>query len=448
MNKHIIPTVIAAAVIAAAAAPAWANVYASGLQASGVDGVSYVLNENADTGVSVEVWQVGGGMVYSESLGTQAAGTHNWTWNGTGYTAGSTYTVKVRPADDGHASWTQISTDGTSTSFYVPVGVSVNRNPTSSNFGSVYVSNATTGTTGFGRSNPEGIYRLKSDMSAVNNGTAGVTWGAGSGPFKSAIGTDDRLYVADLSNDLAYDITPDLSGNVQLITAGNRTANQWVAALQVTGTQAAGNRKLYLINSNYNDTARRGIIEYNLGASAAVAAGDTGSQLIGPGYFNFYPMDGVPDSSGNWYTGQYRSDPTQASALAKFLASALPGSTPVWEVPKAAPYNGSYAIDISEEKGWVAYGNYYDGFVHIFNMADGSYIGGFDAGTRMRDIAFDAVGNIYTVDNMTEWLRVWSPGDGANAFTTESGFTIVPEPAAIILLALGGLACLRRRRSA
>jgi len=81
--------------------------------------------------------------------------------------------------------------------------------------------------------------------------------------------------------------------------------------------------------------------------------------------------------------------------------------------------------------------------VQIFNMADGSYIGGFDAGSRMRDIAFDAAGNIYTVDNLTEWLKVWSPGGDS---MMETPFTIIPEPATLLLLGVPAL-FLRRRRA-
>ncbi len=449
MGKSILLLALAPVfVFAVASAPVRANVYASGFEQVAPDTLSYVLNEAADTGVVAEVWQVGGGMVYSENLGAQAAGTHTWTWNGTGALSGQQYTVKITASSSGHSGWTQISTDGTSTSFWSPLGISVNKHQWSPNFGKVYVSNASVGTTGYGRPCSDGIYMLKADGSEAGFATGGKDWTAAgtSAPFKSTIGDDDHLYVIDYSNDLAFEFSADMSSVTQLIDASNKSSAQYVGAIHVQGTQAAGNRKIYLANTNYSDTARKGLIGYNLGGNATATPNDKGTQVIGPSYFTFYPMDVARDSAGDWYMCQYRYDPGQAPAISKFYDSAeLPINTAAWETPKSAPYNGAYGIDIYEPKGWVAYGNYYDGFVHIFNMADGSYVGGFDAGSRIRDLAFDAVGNIYTVDNSTERLRIWSPGDGANWYTTESYFTIVPEPATLLLLGVPMLLARRRR---
>ncbi len=43
-----------------------------------------------------------------------------------------------------------------------------------------------------------------------------------------------------------------------------------------------------------------------------------------------------------------------------------------------------------------------------------------------RDVAFDAAGNLYVVDNSSETLRVYSPPDGVNEFTTKSVARFVP----------------------
>jgi len=423
---------------------ALAVAYASGVSKVG-DDVSFVLNQNA---WSVQAILDGGAATLNLST---TAGQVNF--NMAGY---SSYQIKVNSFPT--SGWSQYVPDGADRNYYVPVGVSINKDPSSAYFGRVYVSNGSSGTTlDHSRVTPRDIYMLRADGVAIGSGSGGIIWPTtGTAPFKSTIGPDGHLYVANWSQDLAYDLTGDLSSGTQLITAGNRTANQYVEGIYVEGTQAGGDRKIYLVNDNYLDTARKGLIRYDLGGNATATANDTGTQVIGPGYFgSYYPMDVARDSAGDWYVSMHRSDPTQAPALSKFDGSIVePINTALWATPKAAPYNGGYCLDINEKAGVVAYGNYYDGWVRIFDMDDGSYVGGFDAGTRMREIAFDAAGNLVTVDNSAEYARFWSPGTDEgyywqSIFGSDGTFSVnqIPEPGTLSLLALGGLAFLLRRRS-
>ena len=99
-----------------------------------------------------------------------------------------------------------------------------------------------------------------------------------------------------------YEIDPnDLSTAVQLIDASNKTDQQYVNSIWVTGTQAGGDRKIYLVNGRYTDP-RVGLIEYDLGANAAVPANEVGVQVVtGVRLASYYDKDVSRDSDGEWY---------------------------------------------------------------------------------------------------------------------------------------------------
>jgi hypothetical protein len=194
-----------------------------------------------------------------------------------------------------------------------------------------------------------------------------------------------------------------------------------VNSIIVTGTQAGGDRKIYLVNGYYaND--RTGLISYDLGANATAAPGDTGTQIIGrSAWSNYYPYDVARDSNGDWYVNTYRAAAGQAPVIIKFNgAGDLPlDDDKLWEASNQYTY--PYGIDINEHAGLVAYGHYATGEVFFFDMATGEFKESFDAGSRLRDIAFDAAGNLVTVDNTLEWARFWSFGGITVATTSHDG---------------------------
>ncbi len=424
---------------------AWAIAYASGIQDLGGGNYSFVLNQSAD---DVRIVRYGDTTLY---LGALPAGTHVFNLGlGTGF---EIVVTKAEPLG-----WAQFIADGVTTNFFSPLGVAINKNPASPNFGKVYISNASGGTTGAGRVTLDGVYMLLADASDAGFATGGVDWVAAgtASPFKCTIGPDDHLYVADFSRDLAWEFSSDMLTATQLIDASNKstftygstTYTQYVESIHVEGTQAGGDREIYLVDSNYyaGNPGSKGLIRYTLGANPTATPGDLGTQYIGPTYFTFYPRDVARDAAGDWYMNQYRFDPNQAAAVSKFLDAPPPINTADWETPKTAPFNGAYGIDVFESPAatdsigisWVAYGNYYDGFVHIFNTSDGSYVTGFDAGTRLRELAFDIVGNLVTVDNVTEYARFWSPGGEWQATTRSDGTFALGTPPAVLI---GDLNC-------
>ncbi len=393
-----------------AASTALAVPYASGVKRTG-DTVTFILNQNA---ISVEVLRDGGNPVYP---GTEA-GLHSFSM--AGFTR-----YEIRVTGNETPGWKQYVPDGTNTSFYVPVGVSINKNPSSPHFGKVFISEGQGGAVAVGyRTTTSGIYMLHADGSDAGWADGGVDWAAAgnSAPFKSTIGPDDHLYVADLSRDLAFEFNDDLSVATQLMDESNRGVGQYVHSIYVEGTQAGGDRKIYLVNGNYNDTAGRGLIRYDLGAEPMATPYDTGTPILTPVYYSlYYPMDIARDSNGDFYVNQYRATAGQAFVITKFDGS---GEVPldddvIWEA--SDQYTGAYGIDINELTGRVAYGDYYTGQVFMFDMATGEFVESFDAGNRIRDLAFDAAGNLVTVDNSIEWARFWSPGGYTVATTSFDG---------------------------
>jgi len=404
---------VAAVVLAGLVSTGLAVPYASGVSEAGGT-VTYILNEDAN---NVTIKRTGDTQI---DMGPLAKGTHTFPLGDA-----SDYDIVVKKGAT--KAWKQINVDDTLTSFWVPVGVSVNKDPSSPNFGKMYVSetNVDENTTAFGRTTKSGIYMLHADASDAGYADGGVDWAAKGGlaPFKSTIGPDGHLYVADYSQDLAYEFSADMSTATPLIDATNKTTGQYVESIHVEGTQAGGDRSIYLVNSHYLDV-RRGLIKYDLGSNTSATSADTGQQFIGPDYFGFFPRDVARDSDGKWYMNQFRWNATQAPAIAKFPEDNGTSSinVPEWETEAVEPFGGAYGIDISEELGVVAYGHYYNGTVPMFNLDDGSEADSFVAGFRIRDVAFDAAGNLYTVDNSAEWARIWSPG-GVSEATTSSAKT-------------------------
>jgi hypothetical protein len=427
MKPHL-TRLIAGAALLSFGSSAMAVSYASGVSKTG-DDVSFILNQNA---LSVQAILDGGAATLN--LGTTAG---QIDFNMAGY---SSYQIKVSSYQA--PGWKKYIPNGTDRNFYTPLGVAIDKNPASANFGKVFVSNATSATTTAGRNTPEGIYALRADGVASGFGTAGVTWGGTLGPFKSTVGPDGNLYIADLSNDLAYEVNPNLTTSTPLIDASNKSTGQYVNSIYVSGSQATGNRRIYLINGNINST-RKGLISYNLGANSAANPDAKGTVVLGSTlWYGYYPYDVARDSGGNWYVNTYRSTANQAPPIIKFDSA----GNKIWEAPQAYA-GGPYGIDIDENAGLVAYAAYDNGYVYIFDMETGAFIESFDAGTRGRELAFDAAGNLVVVDSSIEYATFWSPGGYfETTFGSDGTFIVVPEPTTFSLVILGGaLLALRRR---
>ncbi len=437
---------IAVAALTLCAGVAYANVYPSGVSVDtatlndtcGIAKVTFILNENADgdgtnPGVKIEVLGAGDTVVRTVTIARALRGTHSYEWDGRddsgNRVANGDYKFRVTAADNGYTAWTQIDGNPATkvTRFERPLGVSVNTHAWSPNYGKIYVSQASslpTAPTTDPRTMEDGIYVLNADCTAVLNPgtttgvwTGGVNWSGDTTyttPNRSVIGPDGHLYVSHYLNDDVYEFSPDMTTATVVVgrSLGNFTSAQWVRAIWVTGTQAGGDRVIYTVNDNYNDTSgRRTVIRYQLGA-AAQATG-TGDVFIDPARFNYYPYDMAMDSAGNTYVNMYRATAGQAIAVQMWAPGTPPLTTPVWTI--SADYTYVDGITVNDARGWLVYGNYSTGYAWFWDKTTGSFLFSFDTGSRCRDVVFDAVNNLYTVDNGGERLRIWSPPDGANS---------------------------------
>lgn len=203
--------------------PAGANVYVSNVRANDSEErtvlsrpgrtvtLSYILNEAASEGVTIEMVSTNQIAVWKMSVPAGASGTlkgtNTLTWNGLAddgsYPAFGLYRARLTAASAGYPEWTQLTAD-TNCAVYQCRGLAVNRNAPSLYYGRVFVGNATAGAgaaTNF--LDRLGIQLRNADGSPatpVAFSTGGYAWsGQGWSPWKMCVGPDDRLYVNDWS---------------------------------------------------------------------------------------------------------------------------------------------------------------------------------------------------------------------------------------------------------
>ncbi len=420
----------------------YANVYATNIEVSAevittgatnttVD-ISFLLNEDADSGVDVNIYS-GASLVRTISLATATKGSNSVTWDGTD-AGGATlpdgdYSFEITASDDGHTEWTKIS-DPLKTVMYSPKGVVVNRNPDSEYFGRVYISNGYAGTSANTGAfyNGDGIFIFSAAQDSLDFQTGGVDWtNSSESPGKTSIGLDDRVYVTDYGRDelWSFDANIDALSSALIIDADNKEAGDYVSGNWVTGSGA--DRAIYTANMHYG--AYRGIVKYDLGLNDVLPANDTGVEIIARPNGLYYQGDVEVDAAGNIYFTQYRAAAGQAFPLLKYppyTGTQLTLDDTLWTVPKSAFNAKGLALD--EARNRVVWASEYTGDLVIHNATTGAIMDTLVTGqSRNKDVAFDAVGNMYTIDNGTEYWNVWSSPDGANSFTTPGLATITIE---------------------
>lgn len=441
--------------------------------------LTYRLNEPA-TIVTIEIFRAATpGTVVKTISGTTAYGLNSVLWDGTVDGGGpvppaNDYAFRVIAEDlEGHEAWTNITpkvgvNEIGSGQYAAPQGIAVNRDLNSELFGRVYVLNAESGVTSF---NPgatavgDGIFMLNNDMTFFRGTAAQAAAPANvaletdafsiQSPWRLHINPDnsDELVVGDLSTGFENVWLFNGEGTVATRLLDRTTTGPGTGAAQNHGnafdvmiTRTGSNRRLWIIDQDYDlhgDIQLTGpdISMFFLGTATedyiyqpweVVNGGELVPGAAGRNYTarGFY----LGKPSRHLYVANQRFNPGSAElALTRYLIDAFGEATSaVWSLSNdditADPvvssalgiaWNQTYVVAVDEPRGVGAAGRTGGGQIIIFDPADGSILAAFDGGgDQIRDMDFDAAGNLLTTNVTDQHARMWSPSVGTNGFTT------------------------------
>lgn len=440
-----------------AARSARANVYATNIKLNGsladtsftpggTVAVSYILNEPATAGVTLEILS-GATVVRTLTCNSPNAGTtrglNTVAWDGKNNSGlnvpAGTYRVRITAKAGGYSAWTQISDDANPGNYaYEPTGLTVNKNTNSLYYGRVFVGNSHAGS-GSSLGDQVGILKLNADGSYADEGgfsTGDFNWGGDNfSPWKMAVSGDDKLYVnhwSGLGTVLAFDQV--VSSSYLTVLRGdadnnpNGSAN--MAGPAITGT--GPNTQIWMADINYVSPAPgTGITRWNVTADGTCALNDPGTQIVqtqGGSDLDLYPYHVAVDKNGRVYTIQFRTNDGDSSPrVLRFPAyTGTVETTADWKVGGGDDtMKGAIGLAVDPTATYVAvsFCVYFpsstgSGGIAILNAADGNLL--------KRDIAplhdtpvveWDNVGNVYACDNGDSIWRIYSP-PGANQAST------------------------------
>lgn len=420
------------------------NVVASGGE---IITITYALNEPATLGTTIEFLS-GNTIVRSLSLPAGGSGTVRGfnviSWDtGAMPIPNGTYSLAVIPRSAGYTNWTQITSDTADANTYVNDGrgIAIDRNPTSPYYGRVFVSNATAGPNPTLPNDMVGILKFNADTSGADEvissaGTDGYNWlDRGVSPWKLEVSADDRVYVDDLAQGgqvFSWDPTISSNSMVAVLPRDNQSTSQALSGPAVVGTGT--NTQLWMANTNQAQ-----ILKWQVAANSSLATNDPGVVVVSSSVAtNFY--DVALDPAGNIYTCSYvLTEGDHSPRVFRYHAPTAGGpaeTTADWAVGAGDDtYAGASGIAVDPSGTYVAVsfegtidlGFGTNGNTKILWATNGALVTNLDLAVPMQndlnhddtDCAWDAVGNVYYIDNYFSAWRAVSP-PGTNQATTIS----------------------------
>ena len=441
-------------------------------------GINYILNEPATLGATVQIFS-GATVVRTLTFqpDTQGAlrGVNSVSWDGldqTGHSPpGGTYSISVTASTAGYTNWTQITSDVSDANTYVfdGHGISVDRNPRSPFYGRVFIANSSVGISpGTTPGDTLGILKFNADTSNVAEGDSsadhdGHAWADGGvSPWKLNVSADDFVYVDDLANGgEIYRWDPTISSNslLYVLRRDNQPPGVALSGPAILGTGT--NTQIWLADTNTGK-----VLRWLVTANLVCATNDTGKVVVTSSASNLF--DVALDHSGNIYTCAFLpegGDPSprvfRYPAYDPSTNGNLPESTPDWAVGGGDDtYAGASGISVDPTGTYVAvaFGTTFlgttNGNTKVLWATNGDVAANLDLGLALQGDAnhddtacgWDAMGNVYFIDNYLSRWRIFSP-PGTNQATTLALATIqlsgsAPPPAStnleILRISVGG----------
>jgi hypothetical protein len=464
-----------------------ANVYATNVRldggttnlsvASGESvAISYVLNEPASLGVTVNITATNGlirSLFFPPGQNGAARGLNQVVWDGKDSGAsnpgGGTYSVSITAASSGYLDWTHISVNPyTPWEVWDGRGIAVDRNAASPYYGCVFVANASQGLDPDNvPADVQGILKFNADASPADGGIAsggsdGYTWtGNGTAPWKVEVSTDDWVYASDITSGgevLRWDPTISSNSLATILRADNRPEGANLTGLAVSGR---GTNAVLWMSDNLSTN---GVEKWKLLAGGACVTNDLGTTVIGLGdSLTLTPVDVALDPSGNIYVIQSVIDsgsPEQRVFRFPAYDPATNGGVALtvadWAVgANDDTYGGASGIAVDPTGTYIAVsflgvtgsgGLTINGNTKVLYATNGALVANLDLDADLggslthddTDCAWDAVGNVYYMDNFTGEWRAASP-PGTNQATTVALATLQVQPPLVVPVQVIGI---------
>ncbi|MDR1554195.1 MAG: Ig-like domain-containing protein [Prevotellaceae bacterium] len=439
--------------------PVRANIYASELAYNGNNNFQFTLNEDAEA-VTINVYDENFIKVASYEAGALSKGVNIVDFDFSAALPSGDYTWEVIAKAGSIDRPSLISDNSQPFQFYSPRGVTIDNSFDSPFFGRIYVSESYGGLVAGGRTTQQGIYILNAAFADTTNQqntsyTGGVAWQTASasdyqyGPLRSHVANDGKLYISDshFGNSGVYVLDPanpsaaftsvfdgtrnTLNGEV---SNGGTVINNPIQSCYVLGEGTS--TQLFTLN-RIPSTVSATINRYDIGNSSTPWT-TAPSKIISLGtYFQNGYGTIEYDGNGGWFASQYRVDGNSGAAVPPLIHV---------NASDSIDYNSANDMEIFDDglteykilgsnRGGMAVSR--DGkllaiatkvgIVRVFEINYVSYgvshlILKYELATgttaQTHDAAFDAAGNLYIVDNITERLKVFTLPKADNSFTT------------------------------